>query len=272
MAEVATMGKGKKKLPCNIDSTEGSVNIKELLEIHENTIIRFIESNTRSLNGRIDDILKEVAELKRSANFQEAFCKEIVTPIDEKVQYIEQELSKVKNEFNSSMKCIGDNRVTARISQDLADLKEKMNDMENRNRRNNVRVVGLAEHEKESWSDTEEKVKELIKTKLELDADTMVIERAHRVGKRETDRPRVIVARFLNWKDKEQVMKNAKKLKSSGIFINEDYSTETVRRRKELYPVMMKIRSQGHFATMKMDKLVVHDQNEKTEEDANTEE
>ena len=42
------------------------------------------------------------------------------------------------------------------------------------------------------------------------------------------------VCRFLNYKDKTSILKNAKKLKGKNIFINKDFSHETMELRKEL--------------------------------------
>ena len=55
-------------------------------------------------------------------------------------------------------------------------------------------------------------------------------ERSENPGK-----PRTIVCRFRNYKDKTNILKNAKKLKSKSIFISEDFSRETMELRKELW-------------------------------------
>ena len=71
----------------------------------------------------------------------------------------------------------------------------------------------------------------------------------------------VVVARFLNWKEKNEVLQNSRKLQGSGIYLNDDFAEETVRRRKELLPVMKKMREQGHFAILKVDKLITKEHN-----------
>lgn len=51
------------------------------------------------------------------------------------------------------------------------------------------------------------------------------IQRAHRVGKYDpTGRPRLIVVKLLQFKDKDEILKQAKYLKSTNFFINEDFS------------------------------------------------
>ncbi|XP_065673862.1 uncharacterized protein LOC136090816 [Hydra vulgaris] len=86
-------------------------------------------------------------------------------------------------------------------------------------------------------------------------ADPVVIERAHRVGQF-NGKPRTFVCKILNWQDKENILSNARKLKEKNIFINEDYSDETMRIRKELF-VRAKIhRGNGKYAKVIYTQLV----------------
>ena len=48
-------------------------------------------------------------------------------------------------------------------------------------------------------------------------------------------KPRTIVCRFFNYKDKTNILRNAKKLKCKNIFTNEDFSHETMELHKELW-------------------------------------
>ena len=74
----------------------------------------------------------------------------------------------------------------------------------------------------------EDSVKDLIKTKLEIN-DEIKIDHCHRMGKfKDKKKPRSIACRFLRFKDKQKILSNAKKLKSTGIFIYEDYCKETI--------------------------------------------
>ena len=46
---------------------------------------------------------------------------------------------------------------------DLKEIKDKLNDLENRSRRNYLRIDGIIEEEKESWSQSEKRLQEIIK-------------------------------------------------------------------------------------------------------------
>ena len=136
--------------------------------------------------------------------------------------------------------------------------KEKLTDLEDRSRRNNLRIDGLKENEKETWLITEEKVKELFKTRLQVEGD-IDINGAHRVGKKESGKPRTIVLHFQKYKDKERIKQNARKLKYSGIYINGDFSFETLQIQKDLLKTARELRDKGKGAKVVKDKLTTWD-------------
>lgn len=135
---------------------------------------------------------------------------------------------------------------------------EKLDDLENRGRRKNLRIVGIPE----SVSDSELRgylEKWLIsQLSLETSVGPLITERAHRLGqKREgPSRPRVVMVRFLNFVQKEIVLRaaRAKRNQSSGgqkLLIFQDYSTQVSLRRKEFPGVCAALINRGaRFALM----------------------
>ena len=122
--------------------------------------------------------------------------------------------------------------------------------MEDRSRRNNLRIYGISESKCETWEKCEEKVDEAFREKLDL--DNIHIEHAHRVVKRgkndKSTKPRTIVYNLLSFKEKKLVMKNAKKLKNTNIFIDEDFSPETMEYRKQLWEEVKEVHRKGNIA------------------------
>ena len=93
--------------------------------------------------------------------------------------------------------------------------------LENQSRRNNVRVNGIPEEDNETWEETEAKVKQVLKDELNLDS-APDIERLHRMGKssrrpasaqNSASRPRIIVCRLRDWKEREMILKCARRIK-----------------------------------------------------------
>ena len=147
--------------------------------------------------------------------------------------------------------------------------------LENYSRRNNIKVFGIPEKDTnngsdpEVWEECEAAVKNEIHTKLKINPESMVIERAHRVGKRRDpfhhladgtkveSRPRPIVAKFLSWKDKDPVLRSARSIKPDGVQFLEDFSKRTLDKRKEKIPELIAARKSGKRAFLVMDKIMV---------------
>lgn len=144
----------------------------------------------------------------------------------------------------------------------------KVTKLEDQARRKNLVLYGITEDDKESWDETESKVKTLLHEELGISGDTLNIERSHRLGKprprrrgvdqnpdargehsrhrrdddgsRRTntgysdDRP--IIIKFNNWKQKEHVLREAKIAKNPAVMISEDFSETTRDIRRRLRP------------------------------------
>lgn len=212
--------------------------VKELLEMHENTIIKFFNSTVERLEKKVDkisaensDLRNEIALLKEAMDFQEKI-------------------------FEDKMKEM--NQIIENTRENKARTIEKMAELEDRSRRNNLRIDGIKEESDETWEETEQHVKEMIKNKLELNEKKVVIERAHRVGKK-GENTRTIIAKFLNYKDKVTMLNRykEKQLWQSQIYINEDFSEYTAAKRKELFKQAKQYRDQGKFAKVIYNRLVV---------------
>ena len=64
---------------------------------------------------------------------------------------------------------------------------------------------------------------------------------------------------MFDYKEKEEIMKRALKLKDTGFCIRENYSKETISIRKKLWQEMKKLRKKDKYAVLKCDKIVTHD-------------
>ena len=139
---------------------------------------------------------------------------------------------------------------------------EKVTYLENQSRRNNVRIEGIVEESGESWESTEGKVKEMFTEKLQMDIPP-AIERAHRTGKGKkpdgTPKPRTVVCKLYDWKEREAILKAARRIKPQGIHIYEDLAEETMAKRRELLPKLKRAKEEGKIAYFSYDKLVIKD-------------
>ena len=101
-----------------------------------------------------------------------------------------------------------------------------------------TRIDGILEEENEPWDTTEEKVKQVLAEKLNLE-EVLHIERAHRVGgvvSGPRRRPCTIVCKLRDFKQKEQILKITRRIKPVGLYLNEDLSKDTLDKREEQRP------------------------------------
>ena len=119
-------------------------------------------------------------------------------------------------------------------------------------RRNNLRIDGVIESPAETWADTEAAVRKTFATSLKLSerhAKDIRIERAHRTGgDNHSDKPKTVIVKFESYKDRDTVMRAARKEKPRGVFVNEDLPQRVMAHRRELMPRLSEARRQGRIA------------------------
>ena len=191
--------------------------LKQMLSMQESTLKSIFESFIMSVNHRVDDLVKTVAKVKSSLEYTQRDVDDI-GQMAAKLKDAEEEIGTLQT--------------------DLRTQDSKLEYLENQSRRNNIRVSGIPESPNETWEVAEAaKVKQAIQEQLGIDVD---IERAHLVERRNRDRSsqdtqqgksRTIVCKLRCWKQREAVLKKARKSKPSGLFISEDLALATLQRR-----------------------------------------
>ena len=201
--------------------------VKELLKQQDSSLKVFLSAYMDSVNTRIDILIKDVQSVQSSLEFTQAQVEELITS-DLRVQ--------------------------------IEDLGNKLYDLENRSRRNNLCFEEIPESPKKTWQESESKIKHLISSHMPEVGTDFVVERAHRVGGPRADsKPRKIVARFLNFMDREAVFKAKKKLHGTNMFVNKDYSDRVIKKWTELMPKLKEARRKNQRAFLRFDKLVIYD-------------
>ncbi|XP_065642675.1 uncharacterized protein LOC136090936 [Hydra vulgaris] len=208
---------------------------------HEQTVLDIISGNLKIINERLDGIEKntnenivkikkfekEIVDMAESLNFNEKFIKE----------QFEHQRNQLEN---------------GRIENEI--FKDKHRKLEDRSRRNNLRIDGLNEDKKETWGQTEEKVHLFFQQQLGI--KDIEIERAHRTGQKTDGRSRTIIIKLQRYKDKVKILQESSRLKGTNIFINEDFSLETVSIRKKLFADVKRRRLNGENVSVRYDKII----------------
>ena len=105
---------------------------------HEENITKIISSNNILFNQRFDILSKEIGDITESLQvFQ--------NQTEEKINGLTGRIIKLENEVKEKPAWV-------------FDIDEKLVEMEDRSRRNNLRFDGLAESQGESWEQTTDKI------------------------------------------------------------------------------------------------------------------
>ena len=129
-------------------------------------------------------------------------------------------------------------------------LEKKYLYLEAYSRRENLKFAGIPESEGESQEDARRTLVEFLSNQLGFHhPEEIEFQRIHRIGKK-GDRPRMIIARFLRYADRERVMKNAFKLKETDFKIFEDLPKELFSLRKKYLPAFYEAKKAGKKAVL----------------------
>ena len=104
-------------------------------------------------------------DLKKSIEFTDNVLEEKVQNIKEKAEHLDERIREIYE-----------------WQLDPEYVHNKLVELEDRSRRNNLRIDGIKEEVGESWEDCEAEVEKLFREKLDIE-DKIIIERAHRTKK-----------------------------------------------------------------------------------------
>ena len=207
-------------------------------------VMRQLTGMQQDMNQRFDTVNGHFDSLNDS-----------VTGLREEVTQLAAEVEEMKKE-NEQLRT--ENQA---LTDRLDETEKKLDDLEGRSKRNNLIFRGLKKQtssEHESWDDCENLVKDMLRDQLKIN-DNVQFDRVHRLG---NDTTSPIIARFTNFKDKQRVLKEKRKLKDSEegktIFIGEDFTKSVRDTRRKLVPFLKEAKAdRTKKAFMVYDHLVI---------------
>lgn len=212
----------------------------EILDPDKNSnqdIMKAILSLKSGLYKKIDGVQATIADVKKQ-----------IQDCTGRIEHAEQRISDAEDDVN---------KLTSKVStleSTVKSLADKVDDLECRSRRNNVRLVGLPE--KTEGQDATEFLEKWIPEALNMEPrEGLVVERAHRIGAppsndSRTAHPRTLIMKFLNFKDRERVLKAAR-TKGQVLYQNKpvrfyvDLSAGVHRMQRDYDEVRKKLRDRG---------------------------
>lgn len=184
-------------------------------------------ANIYAILTKISNDMEGIAEIRKTTTSVEAKLSALITRLDEVEKRVEF-LEGAERELQANPPA---------TKAELEQIWDKIEDMENRNRRNNIRIVGIPEGKE--GQDMVRFLDGLIPQLIDSSGRQLEIERAHRSpGQRlnSTDRPRPILAKFLRSADRDFVLRAARikgKLcwDSNHIMVFPDFARATQQKR-----------------------------------------
>lgn len=218
----------------SIHPPEQPVTYAVVVRAVQEAMAPIMQAHTASLRNAVAELKGEINHLAQSVSMSEGRMGELF-----------QDTTDLKQKYES-------------LQKSYFTLSNKVDDLENRSGRCNLRVLGIPESVKgpELFNFLQTTLPELLH--IEDSCSTMVVERAHRLGQaRQTpdSRPRVVIFKSLSFVHKEAIWRASRKCKDvrwngSRLLIFQDYSSEVTKARKEFANVCSKLISEGRKFAM----------------------
>lgn len=191
------------------------------------------------------DMKQEMNTLKHDINQQLTVTKLAVQEQSEKLEEAQNRIGGLETWSTAA------NDTLKQLLKEQKKMSDKINDLESRGRRNNLRIYGVREGEEGNSTTTF--VENLLRSeKLISEGTDPQIQRAHRsLGPKPTADapPRSIIVNFLEFKIKETVLKNAwqKKIliRDKPITFDHDYTTAVVQQRRAYKHIKSALKAKG---------------------------
>ena len=152
--------------------------LKELLDIHENTIIKIFTNRIENLESKITSTQEENKQLKGKVKALQE--QESIEFQNETYEKMKKDMMEEKQKLEADYK---NNEVVPNLIQQNTDMKEQIAESEDRHLRYNSRLMGIKKKsgvESETWEESETKVKDFLQEKLGLETEKITIERKKR--------------------------------------------------------------------------------------------
>ena len=209
----------KMKMKTMMDEVEKMSRVMEKLEAQEQKLLN------------VGEEVKAVEQVVRTVDIE---VKTAVREIDDDLKKVETEFKEIRDQ-SKDVKDV--KKKVDSFDDRMRTVEEKCIDLEGRGRRKNSIFHGVAEIEGE---DCIQVAKKLIRDECKV-TDRIVIERAHRVGKkrrgmigRRANQPRPLIVRFMSYADRQLVKKGAKNNLPDGMSCSDDLPYAVRKARQKL--------------------------------------
>ncbi|XP_077508497.1 uncharacterized protein LOC144119845 [Amblyomma americanum] len=230
-------------------STSSSVNVQ---------VASTDDACSTSNQPAINEMLAELLAGQRKMAEDIADIKRFQQRVNSRFEALEPRVSALESSSPTSNGDASDGAVQHQLnslSEVVSKLASRNDELENRSRRNNLLFHGLAEEDEETNKALFIAVTKVFIDNLQLDCPK--IERYHRLGRKQEGRPRPVIVKVLDFREKTQALKNAHRLKNSGISLSEDFSAHVRLIRKKIFDATQSYRDSGSKVHLRYDHVFI---------------
>lgn len=180
----------------------------------------------------------------------------LLKPLQEQVQTISDKMEKVQETMNTIRIENSDlKKKNEQLETEITELKSTIETLNIKLIKKNIVIFGLQEVENENLPET---VSRLITNDLQIpDFKSSEISDVARIGKQIGEKPRNILVELTTKIRKNMILKNAHKLKGSDIFIQHEFTKQTLEERKALKPYLLETKKNGKVAKLRNNRLII---------------
>jgi len=247
--ECAIFSNARKTNTRNTKTTSPVKNIEASDMANVADVLTELRALRSEFSSKLDGINNQLGELTNSISVMENNLGEIKRDVTANEQRIEEAEARIVAAEDALVKT---ERALAVAAKRLTYLEEKTEDLENRGRRKNIQLFGLKEGA-EGTRPLLDFINDMLPQWLDTETDrSFTLERAHRtLAPAVPNQNRAVLLRFLNYQDKEFVLRSTRQrdITHDGFKLAfvQDFSAETIRRRREFNAVKKLFIDMGTF-------------------------
>ncbi|XP_075752052.1 uncharacterized protein LOC119175530 [Rhipicephalus microplus] len=237
-------------------------NVSECFHVLKLLLCGDIESNP----GPDDKVLTAIASLSAKVDSRHAELLAVLNQVQTNQSLLEQKVTDLSSRLATVETMVESydsghhildlpQAVNTVIRNETTALHSRLDELEDRSRRDNLIFFGIADNVSEGWAQSEKIITDLISQKLDLNLSNEAIQRAHRLGAYVPNKCRPIIVKFQSSKIKDNVFYQRKKFQPSKVSVSEDFSRATRQCRKKLHEFG---KNSGQPYSLRVNKLYIN--------------
>ncbi len=247
----------KSKMAGNTEKPEWAADfatkkdIDQLFEKFKKEVINPMKTEVFTRLDKVEKTVKKIQDmnLETTLQYQSDELEEVNSKVSELIK--ENELLHIR--INQLYEIVDYERC------DKSDLRSKVTELEDRQRRDNLVIDGITDCDNETTRECVRKTREFFKDTLKVpNSDNIILGRVHRLGKYSETKCRQTIVKFDHYGQRESVWDLGRNLPANSSHkVRENYSKESERARSKLYPIMKAARAKNYYSRLEGHKLIV---------------